>query len=147
MKYCPRCAETKDFSDFYKNKHQSGGYESYCKECKKIYQRRFTPNYSRMREYNKKHYIDNKVVYVAKSAKRRAAKLLRTPDWLTEEDLFTIQEVYHLCELRSKATRVEHHVDHIIPLQGRDVSGLHVPSNLQIITKQENLAKGASYQN
>ena len=74
-------------------------------------------------------------------AKRRAAKLQRTPEWLTDDHLWMIKEVYELAQLRSEATKVDHHVDHIVPLQGKDVSGLHVPWNLQVIPWYDNLSK------
>ena len=75
-------------------------------------------------------------------AKRRAAKKQRTPSWLTEDHLWMIEEVYEIAEVRSKVTGISWHVDHICPLQGKNVSGLHVPWNLQVITAAENIAKG-----
>lgn len=75
------------------------------------------------------------------NGKRRAAKLLRTPKWLTVDDLFIIEEAYHLAKLRTELTGIPWHVDHILPLQGRKVSGLHVPSNIQVIPAKENLKK------
>lgn len=75
------------------------------------------------------------------NGKRRAAKLLRTPKWLTADDLFIIEEAYHLAKLRSDLTGIQHHVDHILPLQGKKVSGLHVPNNLQVIPAKLNLQK------
>lgn len=77
----------------------------------------------------------------AKRAKRHTDTLLRTPKWLTEWDLFYINEIYALSTLRSKTTGVPHEVDHIIPLQGKLVSGLHVANNLQILTRTENRQK------
>lgn len=74
-------------------------------------------------------------------AKRRAAKLQRTPKWLTVEDLLTIRKIYEDARRIEKETGVKHHVDHIYPLQGRKVSGLHVPGNLQILTAAQNLKK------
>ncbi|NBW18858.1 MAG: HNH endonuclease [Caulobacteraceae bacterium] len=75
-------------------------------------------------------------------AKRRAAKKQRTPSWLTEDHLWMIEEAYEIAEVRSRVTGISWHVDHICPLQGKTVSGLHVPWNLQVITAAENIAKG-----
>lgn len=75
-------------------------------------------------------------------AKRRAAKKHRTPSWLTPDQLWMIEQAYELASLRSKTTGFAWHVDHICPLQGKDVSGLHVPWNLQVIPWRDNLSKG-----
>ena len=79
------------------------------------------------------------------NAKRKTAKQQRCPAWLTEDDLWFIKELYDLAALRTKTTGIKWHVDHIIPLMGKYVSGLHVPSNLRVITAQENLSKGNKY--
>lgn len=76
------------------------------------------------------------------SVKRiKLAKKKRTPIWLTNDDLWLMNEVYDLAALRTECTGVKWHVDHIVPLHGKTVSGLHVPSNLQVITQEENLRK------
>lgn len=77
-------------------------------------------------------------------AKRNAAKLQRTPEWLTPVDLFEMECVYTYCSALRKIG-LNYHVDHIVPLRGKIVSGLHVPSNLQVITGTENVRKGNSY--
>ena len=83
--------------------------------------------------------------WTEKRAKRHAEKLLRTPKWLSEWDHFFIQEIYSLSTLRSQVTKIPHEVDHIIPMQGKFVSGLHVPNNLQILTRTENRRKRNEY--
>jgi hypothetical protein len=69
----------------------------------------------------------------------RASKLHATPLWA---DSFVISEAYELAQMRSKATRVLHHVDHIVPLQSPNVCGLHCEFNLRVIPGAENTAKG-----
>ena len=78
---------------------------------------------------------------LAKCAKRRAAELQRCPKWLSEFDLFYIEELYALAKLRSKLLGIVYEVDHIVPLQGNLVSGLHVPQNLQLLSRTENRRK------
>lgn len=75
-------------------------------------------------------------------AKRKAAMLLRTPSWLGEDDLWLIEQAYELATLRSKMFNFKWHVDHIYPLQGKMVSGLHVPNNLRVVPWRDNLRKG-----
>lgn len=83
----------------------------------------------------------NLAIFAANQAKRRVAKIKRTPSWLTDNDLWLIDEVYHLAALKTKLTGAKWHVDHIVPLQGKIVSGLHVPENLQVILARDNIAK------
>lgn len=78
---------------------------------------------------------------VAAVAKRRAALDKRTPVWLTSLDHKAIATVYIEAARLTKKTGVEHQVDHELPLRGRSVSGLHVPLNLRVITRTENLIK------
>lgn len=80
--------------------------------------------------------------FAAYSGKRRARKLNATPEWANE---FFIEEAYDLAKIRTKITGFEWHVDHIIPLQGRNVCGLHVENNLQVIPWFENISKGNKY--
>jgi hypothetical protein len=80
------------------------------------------------------------------TAKRRYAKLQRTPHWLTEDDHWMIEEAYSLAALRTKMFGFSWHVDHILPLQGEKVSGLHTPLNLQVIPGKLNDIKGNKYE-
>lgn len=89
-----------------------------------------------------KYKKNNRGKDAANVAKRRASKLKRTPPWLTKNQLLQIQKFYILAKQKTKQTGVKYHVDHIVPLQGKDVSGLHVPWNLQIIPAIQNMQKG-----
>lgn len=72
------------------------------------------------------------------ASKRRAARIERTPPWA---DLDAMRAIYAEAQRLTAETGTPHHVDHVIPLQGKLVSGLHVPSNLQILTGSENSKK------
>lgn len=78
--------------------------------------------------------------------KRIAAKLNRTPKWLTPSDWIEIKWVYKIARQLTKETGISHVVDHIIPLQGKIISGLHCPQNLQVIPARQNESKGNKFQ-
>jgi|ERR1700722_1990921 len=78
----------------------------------------------------------------AEWAKWFADRLQRTPPWA---DLKAIRKIYDTSTWITKATGLEHHVDHIIPMRGKLVSGLHVAENLRVLPGPENLAKGSKY--
>lgn len=74
-----------------------------------------------------------------KAAARRAARLERTP---ASADHDAIKEIYRQAAALTEATGEPHHVDHIIPLQGDNVSGFHHQDNLLIVPAPNNLRKG-----
>lgn len=77
----------------------------------------------------------------AQCAKRRAKNLQATANWDTELTEFISEEAHHLRGLRDAATNITWNVDHIVPLQGKSFSGLHVWNNLQVIPKKLNVQK------
>ena len=168
MKLCKKCNVEQPTTNFHKN----GKYlYSVCKTCKKaynqtdavkkyqkkwyqdnierqsqLYQENSAERKLRQKEWykkNRKQALEARKKYVqlnrgkinALCAKRRAIKLQRTPSWA---DLEAIKKFYENCPKG-------YHVDHIIPLQGKIVSGLHVLSNLQYLTAEENLKKSNTY--
>jgi hypothetical protein len=75
------------------------------------------------------------------SAARRARYKACTPQWLTPSQRQQMLDAYAFARAWTLATGVKHDVDHIIPLRGKQVSGLHVPWNLRIIPAHENRKK------
>jgi hypothetical protein len=102
-------------------------------------------NPEKFAEFNKKSRLKNKARVLANKAKYRANKRNRTPIWVDKDHLWLIKEVYELAVLRTKMFKFEWHVDHIVPLNGKLVSGLHVIENLQVIPGTENLLKNNKY--
>lgn len=92
--------------------------------------------------YLKDHYRANKSAYLAKWAKRRAQKIQATPKWA---DLKAIDAIYADAAKMTEKTGIQYEVDHIVPLQGKTVCGLHVGWNLQVITRKANRSKSNSW--
>lgn len=99
-------------------------------------------NPERLRQNTRKWQIANPGKVSAQTMKRHAAKLQRTPKWLAPLHFQQIEIFYDAAAKLTKEFGISMEVDHIIPLQGELVSGLHVPWNLQVITARENSIKG-----
>ena len=122
-------------------------------------------------DYYKKKYAENPNYYRQKSAKyrtenpektrqsylnsmrkrkpqkaayeraRHAKKLQATPPWLTKEHWKQMENVYIAAKETSLLAGFDCHVDHIVPLVGKDVCGLHVPWNLRVVSRSYNSKK------
>lgn len=89
-----------------------------------------------------KRYAKKKPEKLRAIKSRRKKKVrIATPVWLTKEQLVEIESFYLKAIKLEKETGIVHQVDHIIPIQGKEVCGLHVPWNLQVLTQTENRQK------
>ena len=93
-------------------------------------------------ETGKKYRQSNKAKVLSWARKRQANKLNATPKWLTKQHFIDMECKYSVAEMLTLNGYEPYQVDHIIPLQGKTVCGLHVPWNLQIITATQNRKKG-----
>jgi hypothetical protein len=107
---------------------------------------RVNQTYKKYYERNRESVLERKLKAIAlkpeksaeKSALRRANTRNATPRWA---NMFFISEAYHLAALRGKMTGIKWHVDHVVPLKGEYVCGLHAENNLQVIPAVENIRK------
>ena len=93
------------------------------------------------RVYQKAWKERNTVWVRADTKARRRKHRLATPKWLTREQKGQIRELYKIAITMTKTTGEQYVVDHIVPLRSEFVCGLHVPWNLRVIPRQENLLK------
>ena len=149
--YCKECTKAKANAAYHSNKEvhnaRSNAYRS--NNMPKI--RAIAANYreknrERINSYSSAWVKSNRLNSTLNTAKYRSAKLQRTPAWLTEFDLLRIKCVYQVAAMRSRESGYVWHVDHIIPLQGVFVSGLHVPDNLRVIPAVDNMRKNNHYE-
>ena len=169
MKRCGACGAEKDKCNFHVRRASPDGLAYKCKECVNrhsrewrernpgAHQRWYSENRSSRRQYNKQWreanpefnrarmsqwMRENMVRVREKNMRRHAQKVSATPAWARMDK---IRLVYEEAERLTKATGVRYEVDHIVPIQGKIVSGLHWEGNLQILTKAENIAKRNRY--
>ena len=167
MKRCYKCGCEKSFEFFGKNVSKVDGLASECKECKRKQDKEYSKkNAARIRQRASDWYYNNRSKeefikvskqrlkdwrsrnldkHAAKENKRRALKLRAMPKWLSEEQLKAITTEYALSKWCSEVMGTKYHVDHIVPLKGKQVCGLHVPWNLRVIPAKENIIKGNRY--
>lgn len=163
MKTCNKCQVDKPETEYYKKSTSKDRLSWWCKTChKECVKAKYAAAYSnpefaakervRVSTYYKINPEKDKRTWpvgpqaVANTAKYRSNKDKRTPKWLTPDDLWMMAEAYKLAALRTKLFGFKWHVDHIIPLRGALVSGLHIPHNLQVIPGLDNIRKSNQFQ-
>ena len=162
MKHCWCCSTSKPELSFGINRSKPDGLATECKDCKRKNDREYAARNKEAANkrasewyYNNYEYVivknqivskqwrkEHKDKNTAKAARYRSSKLKATPSWLTEEQLNQIESFYWLSKVQYELTDTKYHVDHIVPLKGKTVCGLHVPWNLQVIPALENICKG-----
>jgi hypothetical protein len=166
VKRCSGCKTEKPESEFHKNRSEKDGFQRHCKECnrksyllnkekiinllKEKYDSEKKSKYDKerrlkkgdqLRAYDKLRSKNKERIALAlkNTALRRAGIKKRIPKWFGEFDSFVLKEAFHLAVLRNNATKIKWHVDHIEPLSGKVVSGLHVAQNIQVIPAAFNM--------
>jgi len=98
-------------------------------------------NPDKVRQSSKSWKRANPAKVAQHASHRRAAQDARMPSWLTAADHLEFDSIYKYCS-GLRAAGLDYHVDHIVPLRGKSVSGLHVPWNLRVIPAVDNMRKG-----
>ena len=161
-KICINCGKNKQLFDFSKQADKKDGLKSWCKACTKIYaaehyaknKNKYIKKAIQWTENNKEKRKKvaaswkkrNRAAATADTAHYRATKDQRTPNWLSEFDLIKIKCLYQVAAMYTRESGQPWHVDHIVPLRGKQVSGLHVPWNLQVIPGEDNVRKGNRFE-
>jgi len=92
-------------------------------------------------EYKKKWKLNNPAQVVHHGRMRHRRLQEATPKWLTPEQWAEMNMIYVEAKFLTENTGTDHHVDHIVPLTGKGVRGLHVPWNLRVLTARQNMQR------
>jgi hypothetical protein len=103
-------------------------------------------NPEKVAKYAKKTKENNRARIISNKAAYRASRKNRTPTWLTDFDKLKMRCIYSVASMLKRENKEEWEVDHIIPLCGKNVSGLHVPNNLWFIKALENRYKNNKFE-
>ena len=155
MKTCSHCQQEKPLDQFYKRSDRDS-YHSWCKSCKHESGKRwvaknkdrhgeltrswYAANKDQHLANSKAYYEANKSNYLEYSTARDERTKRATPPWC---DRSAIRAIFARAKRMTQETGIQHDVDHIIPLRGKTVSGLHIPANLRVIPSAENKRKAA----
>lgn len=115
--------------------------EWYINNRSAVIQRAATRPIDQLREYRNTWKRNNIVKIRADTKARRRKHRQATPPWLSRRQKTEIRQIYETAITMTKITNEQYVVDHIVPLRSDAVCGLHVPWNLRVITRTDNLTK------
>lgn len=139
-KICSSCKIIKEKDCYHKNSSRKDGLSHVCKLCRGV--RSSQDNLSMDHSL---HYEKHRQYYKQKAVLRKTSVKQATPPWLTKEQKDFIAAFYILAEDCGLISGGLYQVDHIIPLKGKSVCGLHVPWNLQVLPSDLNLKKSNNF--
>jgi len=140
--YCYDKSRTYKSSNLEKSKEYDKTYREQNKESAKLYSTRYQKEKKELIRTQRASYRKlNRGILNAINGFHRCSKLQATPIWLTKFDLDYMKHIYIQARELQKLDNIRRHVDHLVPLRGETVCGLHVPWNLQILTAEENISK------
>ena len=156
MKCCTYCKQEKDLTDFY---FRRGKPRSECKECtKRVNKETITKdaslrakrnyrsrNRETLRQKHSEYKKENRATCNASWMVYYAGKKNATPSWLSDSHHKDMRAMYTLAKKFECVFGVVYHVDHIVPLKGENVCGLHVPWNLQLLPANLTISKNNKY--
>ena len=143
-KICTKCDEDKPLADFGVRASRADGRHYQCKVC----------NALNVKAWRRRNHAKDKAVSAAWSRANPARKRMnaastqkkkQTPPWLTADQRNQMVSVYEHATDCQACTGEPYHVDHIVPVNGKHVSGLHVPWNLQVLPADVNMRKHAAF--
>jgi hypothetical protein len=119
MKQCSKCHQLKSFDQYYERHTTKDRLCSWCKECHRV----------KVKENKWKRPQNSHI------------PSRHVPSWLTMDDWRVMAAMYESAKHLTRELGAKMVVDHIIPLRGERVTGLHVPTNLQVVSESDNYSK------
>lgn len=144
--YCKVCARERAKKNYYENipRCREAKARNYAKQRERdcAYARAYrAANKERNAELDRQYKKSNRAKLTAAQNARYRLNRIATPQWLSFLHRLQITELYEIAAAKTVQTGIEHHVDHIFPLRGKDFCGLYVPWNLQVIEATRNVRK------
>ncbi len=154
--YCKICKKVKDKESYEKHKdkryaisrvwqkeniEKTRSYkQTWASNNKEVTKAWSASNREKLNEWNRAWKAANKPKVLANTRMRQANKVKATPLWADSKE---IQYYYNIAAYFTELSGgfVKYHVDHIVPLKGKNVCGLHVQNNLQVLKAVDNLRK------
>lgn len=145
MKICSVCKQKKFKIEFSKNCRTKDGLQCECKVCRSEAKKKYrAENKDKIIESNRRYRQRNKHKRRFNERCRKRKIKSSIPSWA---DYLQMQAYYDVCKFFNEVNGfIKYHVDHIIPINGKNVCGLHVHNNLQVIPALDNIRKSNKYE-